>query len=110
MFDAIGTIGKKPCEVSLNKILAHKGDKKLISKIMKFLQNLKHDIAQLDFIPDKITKYKFKLLLKRDAEKRLETLMGIPCRGTLVTDLVMSHTMCCLNAYFRENLNGNTEN
>lgn len=101
-FDALGTLGSLPCEISLTKVLAARNDRKLISKITRLIFMARHKLQQLKFIPDKGTRESFRILHKRDTEQRLEEMMGVPVRGVPVTDMVVSHTMCCLNAYFKK--------
>ena len=102
MFDATGTIGSLACEISLNKILSEKNNTILIKKIIKLLQRTKHRVKQLDYIPDASVREYFRIILQQDAEKTLSNITGLPVRGVPVTDLVVSHTMCCLCAYFKE--------
>lgn len=99
-FDPTGTIGSLPCERSLNKILADRGDPKLIKKITKLLQLARHRLKQLSYIPDKATREHFRVLHKRDMERSVEIITGSQVRGVPVSDVVASHTMCCLHAYF----------
>ena len=84
-FDATGTIGSRPCELSLNKILADKNDPRLNKKIIRILQATKHRFKQLASIPDDSTR----------------SITGFAVRGELVTDVVTSHACCCINSYFR---------
>jgi hypothetical protein len=111
MFDVTGTIGKKPCEISLGKILADRNDPKLISKITKMIHRTKHVLNQLEFIPDEAIRESMINLYRQHTEKYLEKLTGIPVRGVPVTDVLVSHTMCCIHAYFskKEDENANDE-
>lgn len=99
-YDATGTIGSLPCEISLNKILAAKNDPKLNAKIMRVIYAVKHNLSQLKYIPDRKTRLNFKALLRNSIEDRVEKMMGVKVRGVPVTDVVVSHLMCCLHAYF----------
>jgi len=99
-FDATGTIGKLPCERSLNKILADRGDARLIKKVTKLLQLARFRLKQLKHIPDPATYWHFRVLHKRDMERGIEAITGSKVRGLPVTDVVASHMMCCLHAYF----------
>lgn len=101
-FDATGTIGSRPCELSLNKILAEKNNPKLIKYIVRLLQKVKFQFEQLNYIPDEATKHHFKNLLKEHAEDKVSKITGSPVRGVLVTDLVASHACCCINAYYKD--------
>jgi hypothetical protein len=109
MFDVTGTIGKKPCEISLGKILADKNDPKLISKITKLIHRVKYVLNQLEFIPDESIRKSMINMYRQHTEKYLETLTGIPVRGVPVTDVLVSHTMCCIHAYFAKDKHANDE-
>ena len=100
-FDATGTIGSRPCELSLNKILADKNDPRLNKKIIRILQATKHRFKQLASITDDSTRSYFKELLKKEAENTISNITGFAVRGELVTDVVTSHACCCINSYFR---------
>ena len=102
-FDATGTIGGLACERSLNMILADRGDTRLIKKITNLLQATKVRIKQLNNITDAPTRAYFRDLLRKDLDKSVESITGCKVRGTPVIDIVTSHTMCCLNAYFARN-------
>lgn len=104
MFDATGTIGSLPCEISLNKILADKNDAVLSSKIIKLLQKYKANLKSLQEISDIATRKYFASLVRKETEIYLSKIMKIPVRRVPVSDIVASHTMCCIAAYYRRNI------
>jgi hypothetical protein len=101
-FDPTGTIGSLPCEVALNRILAERNNDKEIRSITQLVQKVRFRLKQLKHVPDKETAQYFCLLVKRDAEKRLEEITGHAVRKILLTDTLTSHTMNVLHAYFHE--------
>jgi hypothetical protein len=101
-FDAKGTIGSLPCEVSLNKILAERADPGEIHKITKLLQQTKAHLKSLLQVKNKQHRQHFALLLRRSVERTLADFSGVQVRGKPVNNPMVSHTMCCIAAYFRK--------
>lgn len=99
-FDATGTIGSLPCEKNLNLILAERNEPRLIKNIVKLLTTTRARLKQIAHMPDPGAQEFFRTLLKQNVEQTLQDISGVPVRGVPVTDLVASHTMCCLHAYF----------
>jgi len=101
-FDATGTIGSRPCEVALNKILAEKGDRRVIHKITKMLMECRRTLKALLVISDETTRSYLAALYRRDLETRIEKITGTPVRGKRLgkEDVLTSHTACCISAYF----------
>lgn len=101
-FDATGTIGHRPCEVSLNKILAERNDPKLIRAITKLIHHCKAGLKAIQELSDMRLRVYFADLMRDDIEKKIAEITGVAVRGVPVTDVVASHTMCCVASYFRE--------
>lgn len=99
-FDATGTIGKLPCEVNLNKILAKIENIQYAGKIITLLSNYRKILKQLRNV-DAPTKGYLVKLVREDTEQRLSDILGTPVRGVPVTNSIASHAMCCLAAYTR---------
>lgn len=99
---SVGTIGSRPCEVVLNKILMEiGGDSKcsvtnfVTGTLLKFRLGLK----QLGFIPDKAWRNTFRVKFY------LETIEKIKAKGLPL--VIESHTLCCLKAYYRDTIREN---
>jgi hypothetical protein len=99
-FDKTGTIGSLPCERSLNNILAERGDPKLVRKVMRLLMVLRSRLKSLKDVKDQASLRHFRLLLRRETEKKVTEITGVPVRGVPSVDALASHTMCVINAYF----------
>lgn len=100
--DATGTIGKLACEISLNKILNERQESTpwLIKKIINLLVTTRHQLKQLQYIPDASTRHCLRAMLKEHIQQRISDITGYPVKGVPINDVVTSHTMCCINAYF----------
>lgn len=99
---SVGTIGSRPCEIVLNKILMEiGGDSKcsatnfVTGTLLKFRLGLK----QLGYIPDKAWRHTFRVKFY------LETVEKIKAKNLPIA--IESHTLCCLKAYYRETIHEN---
>jgi len=100
-FDATGTIGSLPCEVSLNKILARIDDPRTTKAITRILAQCREYLKALKDVKDIGKKRFFTSLLRENIENRalyqVSKLDTHPDRVVLGT-----HTLCCIAAYFRQ--------
>ena len=109
-FDAAGTIGSYPCEKVLGQILLERNDPKLISKVTKFLFTARKRLAVAYQIKDHHMREYFLSLLKADLKKAVTSITGVPVHKVKVTDVLASHIMCCLTAYYRNSRVQNNSN
>ncbi len=109
-FDAIGTIGSRPCEISLNKILADRNKPWLTRKILNLFYKVKHSLKSLqESNMAREDKIYFADLLFSEIEKKVCAITGVSAiRGVPVIDGLASHTACCIAAYFKEFKRKNT--
>lgn len=91
-FDIIGTIGYKPCELSLGRIL--ESNPHVINRVMRTISNFKSGLKQLRFIP--VFRYR-----KEFARSWLGKFKISICAKNL-EPVIESHLLCCLTAYYRE--------
>lgn len=90
----IGTIGKKPCEIVLNKILIECNDKKLTNQVMVRFARLKKAIKQFKYMPD-----------KEFANGMLSNYFGLfKQQVPNWPQNVKTHALCCYTAHYREAL------
>jgi hypothetical protein len=113
-FDVTGTIGSKPCEISLNRILAELNDPRLTRNIMRCINRCKNGLKALKSMPDKHWRACFRNYLQEICRKNVEKITGVQVKGVKIPqskgiEAVASHTMCCLHAYFAEFINGSKE-
>lgn len=105
-FDSTGTIGSRPCEVSLSKILAEQDNHKLSHRVLRLLMNCKKYLKGLEAIKDYSLKVYFLDLMRKDIEAKISQITGVKVRGAKLgyslPDILTSHMMCCVAAYFRE--------
>jgi hypothetical protein len=110
-FDATGTIGSKPCEKSLNKILAEINNPGLTGRILKCFFRCKDGLKALAEMPNKHWANFFVVTLRERCEKSIENITKVKVRGVAyqprkvdgpTMEAVTSHSMCCLHAYFAE--------
>ncbi len=102
MFDVTGTIGSLPSEISVGKILSEKNDKKLIGRVVKFLQISKRRFKSLQKLEDEDSKIYFLNLYREEVENLLSKITGFQCRGVKITDPLTSHVACCIATYFKQ--------
>lgn len=99
MLDPTGTIGSKPCEIVLNRILSELNDTKLISKTIKQFAVVKTNVKKLK-----------KFLLNNDVDfyilmlniLREHTLKSLDSRSTSFPYDVYTHLRCCLVGIFTD--------
>jgi hypothetical protein len=89
-----GTIGSRPCELVLNKILIEHDDPKLVKKTTKLLFQFRHGLEQLSAIPELSFRLNMLQKWRADFMKRASSL-NMPRE-------VETHVCCCLVAYYRE--------
>jgi len=97
--DAVGTIGSKPCELSLNKILGEHHDPKLTNKVMGRLMSTKEGIKKLQkyVLPYDAAFFVHMLNIFREATYAL-----LEQQRYSIPNEVYTHLRCCLAAYFSE--------
>jgi len=100
-FDTKGTIGKKPCEISLNAILAEQKNGKLSGNLLSLLQKFKKILLFLGTADSPYTKF-LADLARQHSEKRLSDITGVKLKGVPITNKVASHALSCMRAYYRE--------
>lgn len=100
MMDKFGTIGSLPCERSLNAILAEREDPSLVRKVTRLLFRLRECLKGLKDIKDDRVSQNLRILVRRDVESKLSAITGVKLRGVPTTDVIASHTMCVIKAYF----------
>lgn len=91
----VGTIGSRPCEVSLNRILIeHKNNAQMIHSVTSTLLRFRRWLKQLEHIPDPAYR-----------STAMKTYLDMFVVGVIKQNLpvfVESHTRCCLVTYYRE--------
>jgi hypothetical protein len=101
-FDITGTIGSKPCELSLGRILARQ-DKKVRRDVLKFLSKCRSRLLALEPLENSEAQTYFVSLLRKDLhEKFLKYVSTISAAGVEDAKDIATHTWCCITAYFRE--------
>lgn len=90
-----GTIGKRPCEISLNNALIAQADAKITNKVMKRFFALKDGLKELQFVPS------------MSFRKTMMLMHFKKIRDSLPNDLpknIYTHALCCYTALYREAL------
>lgn len=90
----VGTIGSRPCEISLNKILIEIGGKSISSYVVSTLLKFRLGLKQLSFIPDESWRHTFTTKFYADTIEKIKT-KKLPV-------MIESHALCCLKAYYRD--------
>lgn len=90
----VGTIGKRKCEVNLNKILMEQNDERIASFVVKNLCNYRMGLRQLAHVPDCSWRHSFINAYNTTFIKKVKSESLPP--------LIESHMLCCLHAYYRE--------
>jgi hypothetical protein len=98
MRSILGAIGKRPCEVKLQAILQELGNRVIVNKVFRTLGDFRIGLKQLGHIPDWKWEYRFLLDFK---EKTIAQLANT-AKEQNIPEIVHTHALCCLAAYFRE--------
>lgn len=93
----LGAIGKKPCEISLQKILEKENNRKLTNKVMHIILTFKEGLKCLESMTN--SKY-FNAFTSLWLETYIEKVNNIPTENI---DL-KTHLRCCVSAYHREHM------
>jgi hypothetical protein len=96
--DEEGTIGSKPCEKSLNRLLAASGDRFLVASVMSRYNHYRHGLNAIGRMPD--AKYrKHVMTLWRD---HFLTFLDQTQGGEKsLPEAVYTHLRCCMVACYR---------
>ncbi len=92
----IGAIGKRPCEVSLQKILTVIGDRKLVNRVMNIIYDFRDGLRQINHIPDMKYRKRFTFEWHQQFFNRVFDM-------TMPKD-AQTHLWCCMTAYYREHV------
>jgi hypothetical protein len=90
----VGTIGSRPCEVVLNRILIERKDKKLTNKVMSLHLEFREGLKHMTDIKDVAFRKRMLSMWRKWAMDKLDTL-DLP-------DVVHSHLGCALTANYRD--------
>ena len=103
--DPTGTIGSKPCEVALNKILFDLDATypKLFNKINNILHKSKFAFKELLAIKDDGVFNSALKLLKERYDQSIKDVSR--CKPTNIK----THALCCINAYYHITIASRTE-
>ena len=96
-----GAIGKKPCEIKLQAILQELGDRVAVNKVFGTLLDFREGLKQIGYMPDKKWRGRCWIELKERTAQRFTKLYktyGWP-------EILYTHALCCMTAYFRETWN-----
>lgn len=92
----IGAIGKRPCEVSLQKIMTEIGDRKLVNRVMNIILDFREGLRQIGHVPNMQYRKRFTYEWQ---QKFFDKVFG----ATMPTG-VQTHLWCCMTAYFRDHV------
>lgn len=94
----IGAIGKRPCEISLQKIMQELGDRKVVNRTMNIILDYREGLRQIAMVPNmqyrKRFTYEWRLKFR---EKVFNSELPV---------VVQTHLWCCMTAYHREHMMG----
>ena len=96
---SVGTIGSRPCEIILNKLLVERRDKKLTRRVMSLHMEFKTGLKHLSDIQDKSWKQRMLDLWRERCLQKLASL-DLP-------DVVRTHLGAVLTAQWRAYLREN---
>jgi len=116
MLDQTGTIGSRPCELVLNKILDEIGDRHVVSAVMRKYNQFREGMTSLDQIQSLKHKRAMLDLWRNDHIDRLDRAqesMSLIRKDTLrkswpggkpLPDVVYRHLRCAMVACYRDTL------
>lgn len=90
----IGTIGPRPCEIVLNKILIEHNDRKMINKVMSVFHEFRQGLKHLKDIKDVTFRKRMLSTWRKQCYQRIDDL-NLP-------KVVYSHLRCVLSAHWRD--------
>ena len=92
----IGAIGKRPCEISLQKIMQELGDRKVVNRTMSLIYDYREGLRQITHVPAMHWRKRFTFEWQQKFyEKVFESELPIG---------VQTHLWCCMTAYHREHM------
>jgi hypothetical protein len=92
----IGAIGKRPCEISLQKIMQELGDRKLVNRVMGIILDYREGLRQIAHVPNMLYRKRFTFEWRQQFFDRVFK-NDFP-QG------VRTHLWCCMTAYHREHI------
>lgn len=98
MSPLLGAIGKRPCEVKLQSILQELGNRVIVNKIFRTLDDFRVGLKQLSHIPEWRWEYRFLL----DFKEKVTAQLTKTAKEQNIPEIAYTHALCCLAAYFRE--------
>lgn len=98
MATLLGAIGKRPCEVKLQSILQELGNRVIVNKVFRILDDFRVGLKQLSHIPE--WRWEYRLLL--DFKEKVTEQLAKTAKEQNMPEIAYTHALCCLAAYFRE--------
>lgn len=92
----IGAIGKRPCEISLQKIMQDLGDRKVVNRVMNIIYDYRDGLRQIAYMPDMQYRKRFTFEWR---QKFFEKVFDAD-----LPEGVQTHLWCCMTAYHRNHM------
>ncbi len=91
------TIGNKPCEIALNKMLIEVNNPKITSSVMRRYYRLREELLKIENIKNKDFGFykKLSLLLFNDLVEKFDTENKLP-------KIIKTTALCCYKALYRD--------
>lgn len=94
----LGAIGKRPCEISVQKIMQELGDRRVVNKVMNYILDYREGLRQIAHIPSMQYRKQFTFGWRQKFFNKIFR----PDSDWPKT--LQTHLWCCMTAYHREHM------